>query len=165
MKCEKCDKRATVHIIDIRDEVMQDRHLCQKCAKSDGYIMTPDDVSFEDVLNRLISDSSELVDVGERGSSDSMKLCPECGTSLKDIVRKGVAGCAKDYEVFRSELSGILEKVHGSAAHIGKTPARDDEQARKQQSIQAIEKQLEEAVKAENYELAAELRDQLSELR
>ncbi|MDZ7814617.1 MAG: UvrB/UvrC motif-containing protein [Planctomycetota bacterium] len=165
MKCEKCDKRATVHIIDIRGEVMKDRHMCQKCARSEGYIMTSEDVSFEDVLNRLINDSSELVGVGERGSSESLKVCHECGTSLREVSRKGVVGCENDYDSFRKELSVILEKVHGSAVHVGKTPTKDDEMARKQQNIQALEKQLEEAVKAENFELAAKLRDQLAELK
>ena len=33
MKCDKCEREATIHITEIRRGLSSDRHLCESCAE------------------------------------------------------------------------------------------------------------------------------------
>jgi len=75
-----------------------------------------------------------------------------------------VLGCPYDYEIFEKPLSNLIENIqNGKTVHCGKVPSRAPADAKKQIELLNLKKQLEEAVKAENYELAAKLRDQIEQ--
>jgi len=87
--------------------------------------------------------------------------CPECGITYSEFKTKARLGCANDYEVFRSELLRLLEKIHGSTQHAGKTPHTVDAQVRKENELIRLKKDLESVVKSEDFEKAAEIRDRI----
>ena len=76
--------------------------------------------------------------------------------------RNGVQGCPQEHDVFREQLSPMIDRAHdGARHHIGKAPKSIGSQRVVEQDVIRLKKQLEEAVTAEDYERAAELRDRI----
>ena len=90
--------------------------------------------------------------------------CPGCGMDFATFKRTGRLGCGDCYEAFRPQLEWILEELHGASRHVGNTPDSNMELARSLDEQETLTQQLQEAVAAEEYERAAEIRDKLSEL-
>jgi protein arginine kinase activator len=88
--------------------------------------------------------------------------CPTCGSTLKDFRDSGRLGCADCYGSFDAHLRDLLRRLHGSSQHVGERyavpgGAGADPRAR----LLELKDQLRRAVDAENFELAAELRDRI----
>lgn len=88
-----------------------------------------------------------------------VKTCSVCGYTLQDISKTGRIGCAKCYDCFREELKKLLLNYHGSTQHIGKKPKGQIPV----RTVQQMELELKEAIKKEDYELAAKLRDEIKQ--
>jgi protein arginine kinase activator len=93
------------------------------------------------------------------------KKCPACGTTFREFAENGMAGCPTCYETFEDELKPTLGKVHGHTSHIGRAPARFKEKLDAKKHIAELEAEQKEAVKNEDFEKAAQIRDELKELR
>jgi protein arginine kinase activator len=90
-------------------------------------------------------------------------VCPRCGWTLDNLQEKGVLGCPYDYEAFEHQLNPLIKKAHdGAVAHCGKIPTRTPRDSKREIEITQIRRQLDEAVRNEDYELAARLRDKLA---
>lgn len=85
---------------------------------------------------------------------------------LRRVPQSGPAGLRHDYEVFKEQIGRLLERTHaGATHHVGKAPQSLEGGAHKpHEDIRRFKRQLEEAVSAEDYERAAELRDRIREL-
>ena len=79
--------------------------------------------------------------------------------------KEAVLGCPYDYEVFEKSLSPLIGKAHnGKTTHCGKIPSKTPKDTKKQIKLLSLRQQLETAVRAEDYELAAKLRDKINQL-
>ena len=158
MNCEKCHKNhATIHLTAIEKGVKKEAHLCQECADQTGALLKFD-FSINDLLGGLMEPPSP------RAPKVSHIRCPECGITYSEFKTKARLGCANDYEVFRSELVRLLDKIHGSTQHAGKTPHTVDAQVRKENELFRLKRDLEVLVKSEDFEKAAEIRDRIKSL-
>jgi protein arginine kinase activator len=90
--------------------------------------------------------------------------CPNCGMSFQDIRRLGKLGCSECYQVYAQELEATLRRIHGNSQHLGKIPLRGGEKVLIKKQIESLKNRLLEAVREEQYELAAEIRDGLKEM-
>jgi len=163
MLCEQCKQREAAALIRrVVNGVGEEHYLCAVCAKSVGLgsfgLAVP---GFH--LGELFS--------GFLGSSAAAqapaKRCEFCGSSMREIIKSGHVGCAKCYETFNDQLEPTLQRVHGALRHNGKTPAADpetQERKEKEKTLLDLREQIAAAVKAENYEAAAELRDKIRKL-
>lgn len=171
MMCQNCGQRtATTHIKTVINGQLTESHLCSQCAKKQGYgHMLSEWNGFGSLLGGLLSGAQETQE----------KRCPGCGASFRQISHSGRIGCAQCYDTFRSQLIPVVERVHGTARHRGKVPGgsalRVQEQNRQlmnveeQKSARLSEiaekkRQLQKAVEAQDFEQAAQLRDQIKEL-
>lgn len=85
---------------------------------------------------------------------DREKICDLCGYTARQIQKEGRVGCARCYDIFRQELSEVIAQIHGNKRHVrGAT-----ENVQVQPSLMEL---LEKAIKEENYEQAAILRDKI----
>ena len=72
---------------------------------------------------------------------------------------------ALDYEFFSEELKGLLEKAHnGATSHSGKVPSKIGGDTKKQMEVLRLKEELDRAVKKEDYEQAAKLRDDIQKI-
>jgi protein arginine kinase activator len=162
MTCEKCKKRpATFHLTAIEDGQKREAHLCEECARETGVMNVKFNFSISDLLGSLAEPPSK----GSGASSKSPQVrCPECGITYSEFKSKARLGCANDYQVFKGELLRLLEKVHGSTTHVGKTPATADVQVKKEHELMRLKRELESVVKTEDFEKAAQIRDRIRTL-
>lgn len=155
--CENCKKNpATFHLTNLSPGAKSEHHLCDKCAMEQGMLQAPKPSAAEAIDNLLKKGKLPAADV----------VCDNCGISFYEFRNQGVLGCPKDYDVFAEALRPLLDRAHGSKQHVGKAPRSMANTARRtrQQEIQKLKRQLKEAVGAEDYERAAELRDRIHTL-
>ena len=159
MLCARCKKRqATVHLTEVIEGKKIEKHLCEQCAVEEG-ITIKSHVSLNDLLSNFLQSQ------GAASEEASSLICPECGVSFMEFRQNGLLGCPNDYEVFAKPLEPLLERAHGGAAvHIGKLPARAGVDDRRHHDLIRLRRQLDEAVKVEDYETAAHLRDEIRAL-
>jgi protein arginine kinase activator len=72
-------------------------------------------------------------------------------------------GCPHDYEAFRVGLEPLLQRIHRSLRHVGKTPKQRRLTSAEQSELLVMRTQLRAAIESEDYEEAARLRDLLRE--
>jgi protein arginine kinase activator len=135
-------------------------HLCEQCAHEQG-VGVKSYIPLNELLSNLLSAGSK--EEGPAGLDDSDLVCPHCGYTLEKFRDKAVLGCPYDYEVFEKQLIPLIKKAHdGSTTHCGKIPTRMPKDSKQQMEISRLRQQLDEAVRKEDYELAARLRDKLA---
>jgi len=152
LKCHLCSSKATVHLTNIVNGHKKERHLCQACAEKQK-LLKHQDLNLDAILQTVIGPHiSSLTD-------DLARLtCPACGIKYMEFRAEGRLGCPHDYEVFRTGLEPLLQKIHRSSRHVGKTP-RHRRRAAWQAEMVDLRQQLRNAVEAEAYEEAGRLRD------
>lgn len=162
MQCEICqNKDATIHLTEITDGVRTEMHLCEQCAQEQG-VGVKSYIPINELLSNLLAVGPKDDDSG--GETGVEQVCPHCGWTLEKFREKAVLGCPYDYEFFEESLLPLIKKAHdGAKAHCGKVPSRMPKDSKKQIEFAQLRKQLDEAVKNEDYELAAKLRDKLAE--
>ena len=152
MKCESCSSPATVHLTDIVDGKKRELHLCQSCAEQQQ-LLKQQELNLPAILQTLIGHH-----VGPPSDELARLACPACGIKYMEFRAQGRLGCPHDYEIFRTGLGPLLQRIHRAARHVGKAPRRSLSAA-VQAELLALRKQLRAAVDAEAYEMAANLRD------
>jgi len=157
MKCDRCDEEAVVHEIVVQGGEKVEKHLCSSCASEEG-LVPQQSGTLSAPLSKLVLSSSIIA----KPASGSPRSCPGCGATWAEFRKTGLLGCPECYETFDEKLTPLLERAHeGSAEHTGKAPRRSGEALDRRRLVAALRKQLLEAVDAEHYERAAELRDKL----
>lgn len=159
-KCRRCSKPAMLHITEIRKGEVAEIHLCESCA-SEYLAQAEMENENEAAPVEAGGEDDESDESSERGSTT---VCPHCGITFREFRTSGRLGCPHDYDVFESELGSLLENIHGSRDHGGKVPKRAPDTSRRQHELIRLRSDLKVAIDAENYERAAELRDQIQAL-
>ncbi|MBN2269417.1 MAG: UvrB/UvrC motif-containing protein [Sedimentisphaerales bacterium] len=162
MQCQICNNRdATIHLTEITDGARSEMHICEQCAAEQG-IAVKSHIPINELLSSLLA--AQPADDELSDPSEQEAACPICGFTLDQFRKEGVLGCPNDYEVFAKSLQPLIERAHcGKIAHSGKLPSRTSLDTKKQVRLLNLRRQLELAVRNEDYELAAKLRDNISE--
>jgi len=174
MLCENCREReAVIHLTQIVDNSVTTMHLCEPCAAEKGVETGASVAKFP------LGDF--LATLGKTGGAEPAEAgldipCRACGATLRDFRTTGRLGCAVCYESFESHLRDLLRRLHGSSTHVGEAyrseargakeakeakDAKEAKEARPGGRLDDLRDQLRRAVETENFELAAELRDQI----
>jgi protein arginine kinase activator len=147
MLCDNCGKEpAKVHYKEMKGNQITEFHLCEKCALEKGIQIPHKKKAFS------ISDIPALM--AEEVSID-IGTCKTCGLSYKEFRDTGRLGCSDCYESFKDQLKPLLRRIHGSNAHVGKSPRVSQEN---------LKVELGRAIETEDFERAAEIRDRIKEL-
>jgi protein arginine kinase activator len=165
MQCESCNKAvATVHLTDVTNGFKKEIHLCEACANERG-------VTIKSTMNKPSSIPAEIKpaslvggDPGDADPGESDLVCPTCGISYRKFRATGKFGCPDDYRAFGHHIVQLLEKIHHKVQHIGKVPARAGQNLAIEKEVQQLRDNLKAAIDAEEYERAAQLRDQIYSL-
>ncbi|MBI1383073.1 MAG: hypothetical protein GC161_18550 [Planctomycetaceae bacterium] len=167
MKCDLCEQQpAVIHVTELREDpeappgpagtIVEEQHLCQSCAKGI-------DLPYVAVESPMV-DIWKLLQSGAAKSDPGAVACPDCGWTLADVRSKGRLGCPRDYEVFSGHIEDLLERIHGATEHRGRRPGQAEPEPDPHAELNGLREQLADAILAEEYERAAELRDRLHAL-
>ena len=167
MLCQRCkQKEATTHMTKIINGYTQEMHLCEDCAAVSPEfkeLKTGMDFGISDFLGGIFGGTKQKSLGGTEQSQSGM--CPTCGMAFAEFLNNGKMGCGQCYEVFKSRMMRPLKQIHGTYEHVGKVPARIGGGLKISKQIAALETELNEAVQKQDFEHAAELRDQIKELK
>ncbi len=165
MKCQKCGaNNANTHVKTIINGEFKEYDLCSDCAKKMGYTNVFSDM--EDEFSSFLGSFFGNV----LPARTQATRCEFCGTTYPEIAKTGHVGCAKCYDVFADELYPSIRRIHGNTTHCGKNSKRAENakvkkpaEQTKEDKIKTLKAELDKAVKEQNFERAAELRDKIKE--
>jgi len=163
MVCDNCGgPGAVVHLTQVVNNETKTSHLCERCAAEKG------------LQTKIPSTNLLLADfLGKMGSDEPLSpgalqeelTCPFCGLSTADFKEVGRLGCPQCYPTFETSLRGLLRRIHGGTQHVGKVYLPPDSSVSDgEKRLEALRRKLERAIGTEDFERAAELRDQIRTL-
>jgi len=162
MLCEDCGKKeAKVEVTKMEKNEKITLKLCIDCAKKLG---------FEDSLSiGSFSLGSFLAGIIQKSEAESTKPlpeieCPGCGLDYGEFRQHGRLGCSRCYETFFDYLKDLLRRIHGSNDHVGKVPRSSREKFLARRELKKLHQEMKRAVEREEFEKAADLRDQIRKL-
>lgn len=162
MICEECGKRpASVHITKVENGKKSDMHLCEQCAMQKNLLGISTSFSINDLLTGLLNSSG--VQPIKMDMVKELK-CDVCGLSYGKFRETGRFGCSNCYEVFGEKLNPLFKKVHGNTNHTGKIPNRAGGRIKMLRETEKLKQELDEAIRNEEYEKAATIRDKIREI-
>lgn len=156
MLCQRCEKnKATTHYQESINGHTREMHLCPACSAELTHAVPGFGWSFGELPAFFAQQGGEGQTIG------GGRRCDSCGMTESELRRTGRAGCASCYQNFADILMPYIKKLHGAAAHIGASPAAEQTAA---SPVDGLRTRLSEAVRTENYEEAARLRDEIRRL-
>lgn len=141
MKCSKCGNNEVFLEVEEAGERLA---LCKSCASELGMLSDFDPEDFFDVLL-------------EDKSKPEVLECPSCGNPVRLARSKGFAGCAQCYEIFYNHFSRHVDNNQVGRPHRGRIPFRLQNIKSILDSYKNYATDLENAIREERYEDAAEL--------
>lgn len=158
VECSQCKKPTAVTYKEIIGEVITCSEMCAGCPLLEEKL-------YGDSLKTHVSQKEKSL------------CCGNCGTSLESIKMGNLLGCSECYAVFgdvliaelcdSGSLPSSIKKKLGSKRmqplHIGKCPGKSTDIVLSSK-LASLNEALNEALKRENYEQAAWLRDQINAL-
>lgn len=157
VECSHCQKAIRVCYKEIVGDTIACTEMCGECP----------------VLQKRLYGEGNGSAVPEGGATGL--CCHRCGTTLEMVKMGNALGCLDCYEVFAVAIAEELIKskqIPLSACkafeqkkplHLGKTP-RETKGISISDRISSLNEELNDAIRKENYEQAAWLRDQIKEL-
>ena len=167
MKCQKCNKNeANTHVKRVINGEFEEYHLCSECAKEMGYSNVFSDFtsSFADDFNSQFGSFFE----NALPARTQATRCETCGTTYNDIASTGMMGCANCYDIFSDRILPTIRRIHGNTTHMGKNSisyrkVEDKPEDKKQDELTKLKAELDTAIKNQEFEKAAVLRDKIKE--
>jgi protein arginine kinase activator len=161
MLCENCGKEeAKVTFKEMTGNEMTEFHLCEACAKRKG---------LGEILSKIQETATSLVTglmggVTQKSVAEDNLTCPQCHLTYREFKKVARLGCSTCYDLFSEELLPLMRRIHGSTSHVGKIPSSLDKRSRVRREIKRLRDALRQAIAQEEFERAAELRDELKKV-
>ena len=154
---QPCPHKKCIHITEVNSDYTAKscKDMCVFCgisyvSKDDPYVAEAEVTSVFELLTNLLKQQQEQT------TKKNVKTCATCGITIQEIANTNRIGCPDCYNHFKEELKPFIMNYHKSLQHIGKSP--------KKINTGDLKKALEDAIKKEDYELAAKLRDEIKNL-
>ncbi len=168
MRCDACQtNEATVFLTQIVEGKMQKVNLCPDCSKEKG-VTDPTGFALADLLlglgtNTELEKPAAAASTAVSPEAPALK-CPTCGFTQADFKKTQRMGCSDCYGTFAESIVTPLKSNHKGSQHVGKVPARQFRRAELDHRMKSLNDDLVKAVKEEDYEGAAQLRDAIRKL-
>lgn len=163
MICERCKKKqATVKLVKIINGVKKEQMLCSKCSISTSELeYDSDENTIKDFdFNKLLSDLINYVNCDSQDEvANKDSRCDLCGATYDEVKSGELIGCSNCYDLFEKEIRGMIKNFQGSRTNKKKYTFISEDI----KTLEDLEYELKEAVKFEEYEKAAILRDYIKQ--
>jgi protein arginine kinase activator len=164
MLCQNCQENdAKVHVSKIINGEKEDIYLCEECAHITGDLDFGLDFSFNNLLTGLLN--NQFHPHHKINLSNNNIKCEFCELTYDTFSKSGRLGCSECYNSFTDKIDKVLRRIHGNNRHTGKIPKRAGEKVMAKRKVKKLRKLMDEAVAKEEFERAAELRDEIKELK
>ena len=162
MICQVCKaNQASIHLKEIKENLVSEVHVCQSCFQQ----RSADEAGVDSMSHSLhLAASLEQTSAFQTAHTDTVDTdlaCPACGLAFGDFLEVGRLGCSACYQAFSEQLGPFLNKIHGAVSHTGKRPQQETKSLDLRHTLSRLQTDLDKAIADEQYELAADLRDQI----
>ena len=174
MLCENCQLReASVHVKQSHNKQITEYNLCPSCARD---LEQSSHTSFSDIFgdffNSMFWGPSGFTYPQQRVQARENLQCPNCGLTERELLKTGLLGCPQCYQVFAKVLNPVFQRVQGHSCQAAAEvlpPAKfaDEAESLTDQAddpIARLRQEQQNAIAAEDYEKAAQLRDEIKEM-
>lgn len=166
MICQECGQRpAKFHFTKIINGEKSEINLCDQCAKEKGELSMFSDggFSFNHLLAGLLNFDQPFKEKSHDAfSREEVLHCDHCHMTFEQFAKSGKFGCSNCYKSFKVQLDPILRRLHsGNTSHNGKIPKRIGGTIHIQKEIKNLREELRELISKEEFEQAANVRDQI----
>lgn len=157
MVCDVCKEAdAVVQLTQIEGTGVRLLHLCERCAAERG---VETNVS---APKPQVTDFLQSVHQAMQATQGDAARCAFCSSTFRDFRSTGRLGCAHCYDAFEKSMRDLLRRVHGSSQHIGRRYEQHTiNEAPDGGTVNELRDRLKRAIEAEQFELAADIRDRL----
>jgi protein arginine kinase activator len=165
MLCQDCNQNeSSVHLTQIVNNKKLVLNLCKDCAEKRGFHSPFEHMPFPlaELVTGMVGSSAPPTKPGRK--SQKVKKCPGCGMSFEDFGKSGRLGCGQCYKTFHPEMADLLRKIHGAPKHRGKGLSGVGELMQPMKEETKLREELKQAIENEDFEKAANLRDQIKSL-
>ena len=161
LRCDLCGAgQPTVRYTEIDEGRVTKRTICRTCAHARGLLDEPPQAVA--VLQKLLQATAATpAPAAEPVAAEPERTCDACHWSLAAFRRTGRLGCPDCWTTFEAQLLPVLRQVQPQLQHVGKAPRTQARQAELRQRAADLRGELERAVRGEDYERAARLRDEI----
>jgi protein arginine kinase activator len=170
MLCDNCKKNeASVHITKFVNGIKHESNLCDACAhelngmniSGVGNMGFGNTFTVQDLLGGII----DYVNQSSQSNTSHVATCKNCGMTYIEFKKTGLMGCSECYDSFKSSLLPLIKRVQGNTEHVGKIPKKNGKEIMGRKQLLKLKEELNKAIFAEEYEKAANIRDQIRELQ
>ena len=190
-KCMKCGKPATHKFTRIQDGQIYDLYLCAEHAAEMSPYQKPKQIPLSEILEGLLKQDYKVSGAVQPPSD---LRCRHCDLPFEAYRKNLLLGCSECYQSFHDYLLADLRRFHGDVRHVGRQPgggtvepASPSEEAARaapppadelpaaenpapsppttDQQIEKLTRSMKAAIAREDYERAAQCRDQIRRLR
>lgn len=180
MLCERCKMReANIQYTEVINGVKTEHNFCAECAKELDFGQYSAIFDGEFPLGKLLSGLLSGENISHKQDKRGHVTCPTCGSTYEEFVKDSRFGCADCYGVFDLLISDSIKQLQGSDNHTGKVPLHQDleksaetadqiasgEVHSVEMEIRILDAKLQDALKKEEYDMAARYRDQIKALK
>lgn len=169
-RCDQCDQPATCHEVRVEGDVKTVKHLCDKHAAQVGLGAAGVPTELLALLGQVVAEALPKAAIlaaarAARTQGAPDPACPGCGQTMRDFQSSHLLGCPECYASFEAQLAGVIEQQQGATHHVGKVPpAAEQDKINQRTMLVRMRRRLEQAVQAEDYRLAARLRDEIKQM-
>lgn len=174
-RCHYCGKPASIFLTQIANGKLSDFALCKACAKERGIFdprklcmagnLFPSEISgeVESFIRKMLESSfmEEAEEAALASLPDMLTECPSCHYTLERYQQSGLLGCPECYKAFSTELMALVDDAETPARATSIEPELLDTPALERGRLEVL---MHDAIKNENYEEAARLRDRIKSL-
>lgn len=153
LDCSNCKRKLTTKYTEVSEgRIASEYFMCQECPHLQAFLSSPKMKKENETLSQL--------------------TCGNCRTSLLEVQKGELLGCAECYQIFETYLISTLKKEF--SLHVGKENAQslylghhpgEFKELGTSERIYALNETLNEMIHQEDYERAASIRDQINELK
>ncbi len=172
MLCENCQSRdASVHVKRTHNNQVTEYNLCSACAQEldkGGQAALND--FFGGIFNSMFWGPTSFSYPKQHIQTTESLRCPNCGLTERELLQKGVLGCPHCYNTFAHILKPVFQRVQGHTAQAEAEKLKDRPEnfavptADETDPISQLRSEQQRAIEAEDYEKAAQLRDEIKKL-
>ncbi len=162
MTCQFCNKNpANILFTIIVNNEKKDIRICNKCAEEKGFSNPMGGIPL--LLSGIIFGIAEekMIELINKETSSKNIVCNDCGLTYKEFKTSGLLGCESCYKAFEEDLKVILRRIHGNNKHL---IIKNKKSSLIEKTLSGLRKELEEAVKQEEFEEAAQIRDKIRDI-